>query len=90
LQSEIQLRRYRESLGLPDPTGATGAVIPLNDVIIASTQETLRALLVSVRLGSSGQMSSPHALLAGADAVVLQGSRRLRLVRCYHTPACLF
>jgi hypothetical protein len=48
-QSEIELRRYRESLGLPDPTGATGAVIPLNDVIIASTQETLRALLVSVR-----------------------------------------
>ncbi|KAF6263616.1 protein-tyrosine phosphatase-like protein [Scenedesmus sp. NREL 46B-D3] len=45
VQSEIQLRQYRESLGLPDPTGATGAVIPLNDVIIASTQETLRALL---------------------------------------------
>ncbi|WIA28498.1 hypothetical protein OEZ86_011041 [Tetradesmus obliquus] len=45
VQSEIELRRYRESLGLPDPTGATGAIIPLNDVIIASTQETLRAVL---------------------------------------------
>jgi hypothetical protein len=32
LQSEVELRRYRESLGLPDVTGATGAVIPLNDV----------------------------------------------------------
>eukprot|EP00775_Hariotina_reticulata_P007008 gene7008-7222_t len=45
VQSEIQLRQYREGLGLPDPTGATGAVIPLNEVIIASTAETLRALL---------------------------------------------
>lgn len=32
MQSEIQLRKYRESLGLADPTGATGAVIPLNEV----------------------------------------------------------
>ena len=31
-QSEVQLRKYRESLGLTDPTGATGAVIPLNEV----------------------------------------------------------
>jgi hypothetical protein len=45
VQSEVELRRYRESLGLPDPSGATGAVIPLTDVIIASTQETLRAVL---------------------------------------------
>jgi hypothetical protein len=45
VQSEVELRRYRESLGLPDPSGARGAVIPLNDVIIASTAETLRAVL---------------------------------------------
>jgi predicted nucleic acid-binding protein len=41
----VELRRYRESLGLPDPSGARGAIIPLNDVIIASTAETLRAVL---------------------------------------------
>lgn len=45
-QSEVELRRYRQSLGLQDPTGATGAVIPLSEIIIASTQETLRAVLV--------------------------------------------
>jgi protein tyrosine/serine phosphatase len=45
VQSEVELRKYRESLGLPDTSGATGAVIPLTDVIIASTQETLRAVL---------------------------------------------
>lgn len=45
VQSEVELRKYRESLGLPDPSGATGAVIPLTEVIIASTQETLRAVL---------------------------------------------
>jgi hypothetical protein len=32
LQSEVQLRKYRESLGLADITGATGAIIPLNEV----------------------------------------------------------
>lgn len=35
LQSELELRKYRESLGLIDPTGATGAVIPLNEVCTA-------------------------------------------------------
>lgn len=53
-KSEVELRKYRDSLNLPDPSGASGAVIPLTEVIIASTQETLRAVLVS----SLGVMSS--------------------------------
>ncbi|KAI8471275.1 MAG: protein-tyrosine phosphatase-like protein [Monoraphidium minutum] len=46
IESERQLRAYRESLGLPPALWASGAPIPLSDVIIASTQETMRAMLI--------------------------------------------
>lgn len=40
VQSEVELRKYRELMGI-----AQNAVIPLDEVIIASTEETIRSVL---------------------------------------------
>jgi hypothetical protein len=73
-QSEKQLRAYRESLGLPPALWATGAPIPLSDVIIASTQ--VRGMRARVRTLYVGGHVGTYA--GGCAIACLKGLSRFQ------------